>query len=481
MLNRATLFNRKQPVLRYISTRGEAPILDFTGALLAGLARDGGLYLPETWPTLDTSTIEAFAGKPYAQVAQRVMSPFVGDAIPADVFSDMLSKAYAGFRHPATTPLVQLGDNLFVLELFHGPTLAFKDVAMQILGRMMDHALAKRGERATIVGATSGDTGAAAIEAFHGLDNVDVFILYPHGKVSEAQRRQMTTVAAPNVHALAIEGNFDDCQAIVKGLFNHHAFRDGLGLAGVNSINWARVMAQIVYYFTSAVALGGPRRKVSFAVPTGNFGDILAGYAAKRMGLPVGRLVVATNENDILERALASGVYETKKVHETASPSMDIQVSSNFERLLFEANGRDAAEIRAEMGALAQSGRFELSKLQRENVAVDFDAFRTGEIGCAKEIRRVWDEANYLIDPHTAVGLHAARKALARDPATPMVALATAHPAKFAGAIQAAVGKTADLPPHLADLMTRREHFTVLANSQAEVEAFMRRNSRAAS
>ena len=466
--------------MRYVSTRGEAPALDFSGALLAGLARDGGLYLPEAWPSLDRDAIAALAGVPYAEAARRVMAPYVGAAIPADVFSGMLTEAYAGFRHPAVAPLVQLGDNLFVLELFHGPTLAFKDVAMQILGRMMDFALARRGDRSTIVGATSGDTGAAAIEAFRGLDHVDVFILYPHGRVSDAQRRQMTTVAAPNVHALAIEGNFDDCQSIVKGMFNHHAFRDGFGLAGVNSINWARVLAQIVYYFTSAVALGGPLRPVSFTVPTGNFGDIFAGYAAKKMGLPVKRLVVATNENDILDRALASGAYETRSVRETMSPSMDIQVSSNFERLLFEANGRDAAEIRAEMASLGQSGRFDMSSRQRDAIAADFDSFRTGETGCAKEIRRVLDEADYLIDPHTAVAVHAARKALARDPATPMIALSTAHPAKFANAIEATVGKPAPLPPHLADLMSREERFTVLANDQAAVEGFIRGRSRAA-
>ncbi len=466
--------------LRYLSTRGDAPVLSFSGALLAGLARDGGLYLPETWPRLDAAAIAGFAGKPYAEVARAVMAPYVGDDIaPAD-FAAMLTDAYATFRHPAVTPLTQLGDNLFALELFHGPTLAFKDVAMQILGRMMDHELKRGGRRATIVGATSGDTGAAAIEAFRGLENVDVFILYPHGRVSDAQRRQMTTVAAPNVHAIALEGVFDDCQSIVKGLFNHHAFRDGLGLSGVNSINWARVMAQIVYYFTSAVALGAPRRPVSFTVPTGNFGDILAGYAAKRMGLPVDRLVIATNENDILARALDTGAYETRGVHETQSPSMDIQVSSNFERLMYEANGRDAANLRAQMANLAQGGRFDLAHGQLAAIRAEFDAFRTGETGCGKEIARVWRENSYLIDPHTAVGVHAARKALARAPQTPMIALATAHPAKFSRAIAAATGEVAPLPTHLADLMEREERFTVLANDQAKVEAFIRERARVA-
>ncbi len=466
--------------MRYLSTRGQAPALDFSGALLAGLASDGGLYMPDSWPALASAEIAGFAGQPYRQVAQTVMSPYLGGAFGGDEFAGMLEAAYAGFRHPAVTPLVQLGDNLFVLELFHGPTLAFKDVAMQILGRMMDRELARRGQRATIVGATSGDTGAAAIEAFRGLANVDVFILYPNGRVSDAQRRQMTTVAAPNVHAIALEGTFDDCQAIVKGLFNHHAFRDRMGLAGVNSINWARVMAQIVYYFTSAVALGAPHRKVSFTVPTGNFGDILAGYAAKRMGLPIDRLVIATNENDILERALATGVYETRGVRETTSPSMDIQISSNFERLLFDANGRNPEHIRAEMAGLAQSGRFALSPEQHAAIRHEFDAYRTGETGCMKEIQRVWREANYLIDPHTAVALHAARKALAKAPGTPMIALSTAHPAKFSTAIQAAIGAPAPLPPHLADLMTAKESFSVLSNDCAAVEKFISERSRAA-
>ena len=323
--------------MRYLSTRGEASTLSFTDVLLAGLARDGGLYVPQSYPTLDAATIAGFAGRPYAQVAQEVIGPFMGGEIEAGAFIAMLEASYATFRHPAVTPLAQIGDNLFVLELFHGPTLAFKDVAMQLLGRMMDHALKAKGQRATIVGATSGDTGAAAIEAFSGLEQVDVFIMYPHGRVSDVQRRQMTTVEAPNIHAIALEGTFDDCQAILKGLFNNHGFRDGLRLSGVNSINWARVVAQTVYYFTSAAVLGGPHRKVSYTVPTGNFGDILAGYIAKQMGLPIDRLIIATNENDILARTLDSGAYEVKGVQATSSPSMDIQVSSNFERLLFDA------------------------------------------------------------------------------------------------------------------------------------------------
>jgi len=466
--------------VRYLSTRGEASTLSFTDALLAGLARDGGLYVPQSYPTLDAATIAGFAGRPYAQVAQEVIGPFIGGEIEAGAFTAMLEASYATFRHPAVTPLAQIGDNLFVLELFHGPTLAFKDVAMQLLGRMMDHALKARGQRATIVGATSGDTGAAAIEAFSGLEQVDVFIMYPHGRVSDVQRRQMTTVEAPNIHAIALEGTFDDCQAILKGLFNNHSFRDGLRLSGVNSINWARVVAQTVYYFTSAAVLGGPHRKVSYTVPTGNFGDILAGYIAKQMGLPIDRLIIATNENDILARTLDSGAYEVKGVHATSSPSMDIQVSSNFERLLFDAYGRDPAAIRGLMGAQAQGGRFSIDAAPLAKIRSEFDALRTGETGTAKEIARVYKEAGYLLDPHTAVAVHGARKALAKAPHVPMVALGTAHPAKFGDAVFAASGVRPPLPAHMEGLMERKEHFTVLPNDQAAIEQFVRQRARAA-
>ncbi len=466
--------------MRYISTRGEAPTLSFIDALLAGLARDGGLYVPESYPALSAAAIAGFAGQPYARVAESVIAPYAAGEIAPGDFAGMIDAACAAFRHPAVTPLAQIGDNLFVLELFHGPTLAFKDVAMQLLGRLMNHALKERGERATIVGATSGDTGAAAIEAFRGLDQVDVFIMYPHGRVSEVQRRQMTTVADGNIHAVALEGTFDDCQAILKGLFNNHAFRDGLRLSGVNSINWARVVAQTVYYFTSAVVLGAPHRKVSFTVPTGNFGDILAGYIAGKMGLPIDRLVIATNENDILERTLASGVSEAREVLPTQSPSMDIQVSSNFERLLFDAYDRDAAAIRGLMARQQQSGRFEIDAGPLARIRAGFDAYRTGETGVGKEIARVYKECGYLLDPHTAVAVHAARKALARAPQTPMVALGTAHPAKFSGAVTKAAGISAPLPPHLADILARKEHFTVLPNDQGAVESFVRARARAA-
>ena len=465
--------------MRYISTRGEAPTLGFSAAMLAGLARDGGLYAPLTVPRATPEDIKALAGLSYAKAATRVVQPFVGDDIDPAALAALADGAYAGFRHAATAPLIQVDDNLFILELFHGPTLAFKDFAMQWLGRLMNRELRQRGARATILGATSGDTGAAAIAAFGGQSQTDVFILFPNGRVSEVQRRQMTTVDQPNVHAVAIEGTFDDCQAIVKALFNDLAFRDEMRLSGVNSINWARILAQIVYYFTSAVALGAPDRRVSFAVPTGNFGDVLAGYYAKRMGLPIDRLIVATNENDILARALASGVYRPLGVKATQSPSMDIQISSNFERLLFEAYDRDAAALRGLMGGLVQAGEFTIAPAPLAAMRRDFDAFRVDEETCAAEIGRTYRDSGVIIDPHSAVGVHAARRALQRDPATPVIALATAHPAKFPDAVAAAIGARPVLPPHLSDIETRRERFTVLPNDPAAVARFVREGARA--
>ena len=463
----------------HTSTRGEAPPIGFTDALLAGLARDGGLYVPETWPALSRDTITGFAGRRYADVAKTVMGALIDGEIPLPDLDRMVEEAYVDFRHPAVCPLVQIGDNLFVLELFHGPTLAFKDLAMQLLGRLMDHVLKARGGRATIIGATSGDTGSAAVEAFRGLDQVDVFILYPHGRVSDVQRRQMTGVDAPNVHALAVEGTFDDCQAIIKGLFNHARFRDELNLSGVNSINWARVAAQAVYYFTAAVALGSPHRKISFAAPTGNFGDVLAGWVAKRMGLPIESLMVATNANDILHRTLSSGTYEIRSVTPTTSPSMDIQVSSNFERLLFEAHGRDAAAVRGLMSSLAQSRGFTIADAPRARIRAEFASRAVDEAGVADEIGATWREAGYLLDPHTAIGVKAARALLKEEPGTPVVALATAHPAKFPDAVERATGMRPPLPPHLADLLDRPERFTVLPNEQTAVEAFIRERARA--
>ncbi|WP_422375074.1 threonine synthase [Roseibium sp.] len=463
--------------MKYSSTRGEAPVLEFSDVLLQGLARDGGLYLPETWPQFDADTIASFAGKSYQDVALEVIRPFVGDAIAEDVLNGMIDEAYAGFRHPAVTPLVQTGANTFILELFHGPTLAFKDVAMQLLGRMMDHVLSERGLRATIVGATSGDTGGAAIEAFRGRERTDIFILFPDGRVSSVQRRQMTTPTEDNVHALALTGNFDDCQAIVKGMFNHFSFRDRVALSGVNSINWARILAQIVYYFVAGAALGAPHRKISFTVPTGNFGDIFAGYAAMQMGLPVEKLVVATNVNDILARTLETGRYEKKGVTPTISPSMDIQVSSNFERLLSEVCGRDGETIRRMMNQLNQSGSFAIDAGPLEDMRAVFGAGRCDEDETAATIAETWREAGYLLDPHTAIGVHVAKAH--DDGSAPMVVLGTAHPAKFPDAVEKAAGVRPELPENLKDMMTAEERQQVLAAEQGVVEHFIEEHARA--
>jgi threonine synthase len=463
----------------HVSTRGEAAPLSFSDALLAGLARDGGLYVPQTWPQIGRAEIAALAGKPYAEAAKRVLRPLIDGDIADPDFDRMIDDSYATFRHPAVCPLTQLDDNLFLLELFHGPTLAFKDVAMQLLGRMMDHVLAQRGARATIVGATSGDTGSAAVEAFGGLDRVDVFILYPHGRVSEVQRRQMTSVPAENVHALAVDGTFDDCQNLVKALFQHADFADSVRLSGVNSINWARVAAQAVYYFTSAVALGAPHRPVSFAVPTGNFGDVLAGWVAKQMGLPIERLMIGTNANDILVRTLEHGAYTLRGVVPTTSPSMDIQISSNFERLLFEALGRDASSLSRLMAGLKQSGGFDLNPEVLASIRSEFDAVAVPETEVMAEIALTQAATGVVLDPHTAIGVHAGRRLLETNPATPVVALATAHPAKFPDAVAKATGGLRPpLPPHLADLMDRPERLTRVANDQAAVETLIRARAR---
>src|SRR5271169_5384599 len=447
--------------------------------MLAGLARDGGLYVPEAWPRLEPQTIRAFAGRPYAEIAVEVIRRFTGDSIAEADLARMTNEAYGTFRHPAVAPLVQLGVNNFALELFHGPTLAFKDLAMQLLARMMDRVLAARGERTTIVVATSGDTGGAAVEAFRGTSQVDLVVLFPQGRISDVQRRMMTTAAADNINAIAIDGTFDDCQAIVKGLFNHHAFADRVRLSGVNSINWARIVAQTVYYFTAAVALGAPFRKVAFTVPTGNFGDIYAGYVALKMGLPIDRLVIATNVNDILARTLATGTYELREVVPTSSPSMDIQVSSNFERLLFDAYDRNAGAVRASMASLAQSRRFTLSAPALAHVRSLFTADRADEDEVAATIRTVRRETGNLIDPHSAVGVAVAEKEL-RDPAVPMVVLATAHPAKFPDAVEAACGVRPRLPEWLSDLDKRPERVTVLPVDQSAVERLVLKTSRAA-
>ena len=464
---------------RYISTRGEAPALGFCDVMLTGLARDGGLYVPEVWPQFSPDSIAQFFGRPYWEVAVDVIRPFTGGEISDADLGRMSNEAYATFRHPAVVPLDQIGAHQFLLELFHGPTLAFKDVAMQLISRLMDHVLEKRGARTTIVVATSGDTGGAAVDAFANLRNVDLVVLFPHGRISDVQRRMMTTAGAPNVHTLAIEGTFDDCQAIVKGLFNHHEFRDSVALSGVNSINWARIVAQVVYYFTSAVALGAPARQVDFTVPTGNFGDIFAGFVAKRMGLPIRWLRIAANVNDILPRTLKTGIYEVREVHATTSPSMDIQVSSNFERLLFEVSRRDGAMVRRLMEQLKQSGRFVLPDAMLAAIREEFDAGRADETETSAAIRAAWREAGDLVDPHTAVALAVADRDTS-DSRIPHIVLSTAHAAKFPDAVEAACGVRPQLPAWLDGLMSRPEQIRIARNDQAEVERFVKSVSRAA-
>ncbi|MCB1506125.1 MAG: threonine synthase [Hyphomicrobiaceae bacterium] len=465
--------------MAYISTRGTAMRLGFEDVLLAGLARDGGLYVPEAWPRLTQDEIASFAGLPFPEVAVSIIDRFTGGSISRDDLGRMAREAYATFGHAAVTPLVQLDQDTFVLELFHGPTLAFKDVAMQLLARLMDHVLEKRGQHVTIVGATSGDTGGAAIEAFRGSKRCDVVILFPDGRVSDVQRRMMTTPTEDNVHAIAIDGTFDDCQALVKAMFNDHAFRDCVHLAGVNSINWARIVAQVTYYFVAATALGAPHRSIAFSVPTGNFGDIFAGDVARRMGLPIADLVIASNENDILPRTVETGIYEMRDVVATSSPSMDIQISSNFERYLFEASGRDDGFVRGVMGSLAQSRRFEVGAEVAQRLRGDFSAGAVSEKQVAETIRKVKAESAYVMDPHTACGYAAAATARRDGHGTPRVILSTAHPAKFPDALEQITGERPPLPARLGNLMSDPERFERLPNDLAAVEAFVETRARA--
>jgi len=455
-------------MMRYVSTRGTAPVLDFQAVMLAGLARDGGLYVPESWPVLTADDVRAAARAPYADTALRVMAPFMAGAFAQADLRRMVEASYGTFSHQSVAPLTQIGANEWLMELYHGPTLAFKDVALQLLGRLFEDVLSRTAQRATIVGATSGDTGSAAIEAFRGRAGVDIFILHPKGRVSEVQRRQMTTVMDGNVHNLAVEGTFDDCQALVKAMFNDHAFRDRMALSGVNSINWARILAQTVYYITAAAALGAPDRAVDFSVPTGNFGDVYAGYAAKAMGVPLGKLVVATNINDILARTLATGRYEVGGVVPTQSPSMDIQVSSNFERFLFDANGRDGAVVAGQMAGLAQSGAFGLSDQALALARRHFAGQTADEETTLATIRDVYRQTGLVIDPHTAVGIAAGRR---EKGDAPMVYLATAHPAKFPDAVERALSLRPALPARLQDLFTRPERFDVLPNDLKAIES----------
>lgn len=457
--------------MRYISTRGGAPDLSFEEAMLTGLAGDGGLYVPAEIPVMAAGDIAGLAGLSYEEVAFRAMRPFIGDAFTDAEFADIIARAYAGFGHAARAPLVQLGAGHHLLELFHGPTLAFKDFAMQLIGQLFEASLTRSGRRVTIVGATSGDTGSAAMEAFRGLDAVDVFIMYPHGRVSEVQRRQMTTVSEANAHALAVTGDFDTCQARLKDMFNDHAFRDEVRLAGVNSINWARVLAQVVYYFTAAVSLGAPHRPVSFTVPTGNFGDIFAGYIARRMGLPIEKLVIATNQNDILHRAISGGAYETQGVTPSISPSMDIQVSSNFERVLFDVYDRDGGAVAQLMEELKTQGGFRISQGALERLRGQFASGRASEAETMAMIKRAKAEMGELLCPHSAVGVHVAEDHLG---ATPMITLATAHPAKFPDAVEEASGIRPGLPPRMADLFEREERMTRVEDALGALQEIIR-------
>jgi threonine synthase len=459
--------------LKYISTRGQAPVLEFDDVLLAGLARDGGLYLPQNWPLFDADTIRAMQGKPYAEIAKQVIAPFVGDRIGKAELSDIIDRAYGAFSHDAIAPLKQLGADEWLMELFHGPTIAFKDYALQLVGHLFDHVLEARGERVTIVGATSGDTGSAAIEACRDRDAIDIFILFPDGRVTDVQRRQMTTVPSANVHCIALEGDFDACQDMVKAMFNDQALRDRLRLSAVNSINWARIMAQIVYYFHAATAIGAPDRKVSFAVPTGNFGNIFAGYAARAMGLPVDRLVVGSNSNDILTRFFRTDELSTSEVVPTISPSMDIQVSSNFERLLFDIYDRDADELAAAMLRFRKDGRLPVSGNRLAEIHELYMASRYDDAETQAIIRDVHARTGELLCPHSAIGVAAGAKALAEGAGGPMISLATAHPAKFPAAVEEASGIHPPLPPHLSDLFEREERYTVLPNDFDRVSRYV--------
>jgi len=469
------LLNGNVP-LRYVSTRGRAPELGFDDVLLTGLAEDGGLYVPAQWPQLSKADIAALAGLDYPALAARIMAPFVAGSVLEKDLGALTRQAYSGFTHAAVAPLKQLQANDWLVELFHGPTLAFKDYALQAVGLMFDRVLKARGQRITIVGATSGDTGSAAIEATKGRAAVDIFILHPEGRTSEVQRRQMTTVTASNVHNIAVKGTFDDCQNLVKAMFADAAFRTQMNLSAVNSINWARIMAQVVYYFWAAVHVGAPHRPVMFSVPTGNFGNVFAGYVAARMGLPVAKFVVGSNSNDILTRYFETGAMTMEGVVPTLSPSMDIQISSNFERLLFESLGRDGAAVTRLMDGLKQSGSYKVDDAAYRGMLQQFVGCRLDDAGTKRVIGEIYKTTGELVDPHTAVGIHAGRT-VTLDPAIPRLTLATAHPAKFPAAVEAATGVKPALPDVLADLFNRPERFTTLANDLDDVKTFVRKNA----
>ncbi|WP_421708263.1 threonine synthase [Algihabitans sp.] len=462
--------------MRYRSTRGTAPTLGFDDVLLTGLARDGGLYLPESWPRFSAETLRSLRGKPYAELATAVMQPFVAGSAIEEEFPRIVAETYEVFDHSAVTPLKQLDADLWLLELFHGPTLAFKDVALQLLGRLFDAVLARRRRRLTIVGATSGDTGSAALEACRDRGNLDIFVLFPKGRTSEVQRRQMTTIAARNAHAIAVDGSFDDCQDLVKALFADEDFRDEFGLSAVNSINWARIMAQIVYYFAAALALGAPDRRVCFSVPTGNFGNVYAAYAARQMGLPIERLFVASNRNDILARFFEGGEMRIGSVEPSLSPSMDIQVSSNFERLLFDLTGGNGAEVAQIMTAFRSDGSYRLTPQRMAQVAEIFRGFRLDDPGTIAEIRKTHAATGETLDPHSAVGLGAARALAERGAAT--ISLACAHPAKFPDAVEQSTGVRPSLPERLSDLYERPERVTELPNDLNALRAHVRAHAK---
>ena len=462
--------------MQYVSTRGEAAPRDFAGVLLAGLAEDGGLFVPERWPELSAAEWREMRALPYPALAARIVGLFAAPAIAQDDLERMCADAYRGFTHPAIAPLVQVDEGLWALELFHGPTLAFKDMAMQLLGRLFEHVLGREGRRVTIVGATSGDTGSAAIEACRDRRAIEMVILHPLGRTSEVQRRQMTTVDASNIANLAVEGTFDDCQALVKAMFADAPFRDEMALSGVNSINWARIAAQVPYYVHAALALGAPDREVAFAVPTGNFGNVLAAWVARRMGLPIARLTVGSNRNDILARWITANDMSVAAVVPTLSPSMDIQVSSNVERLIFEMVGRDAAALRGLMGGFREGGRMAVAAPAWREVAALFRASALDDAATLAAMRDLQTRSGYRADPHTAIGLQAGREhALA---GVPTIAAATAHPAKFPEACARAWGAASPLPSHLSDLMTRPERFDVVANDLHAVEARVRAHAR---
>lgn len=462
--------------MRYISTRGQAPALSFEEVVLTGMASDGGLYVPETLPEFSRDELADMAGLSYAEIAFRVMKPFVNGEIDDATFQSIVTEAYATFNHDAVVPLKQLDANHFLLEQFHGPTLAFKDVALQLLGRLLDHFLKKRGERAVIMGATSGDTGSAAIEGCRHCDNLDIFILHPHNRVSEVQRRQMTSVLANNVFNIAIEGNFDDAQAMVKASFADQTFLNGTRLVAVNSINWARIMAQIVYYIASGVALGAPHREVSFCVPSANFGNVFAGYMAYKMGLPVKQFIIATNANDILHRTLTANDFSKKELAATLAPSMDIVVSSNFERLLFDAYDRDGLAVAALLDRFQQEPTA-LADAPLAKLRGKFSSYSVDDAMILEAIRDAHKRTGEMLDPHTATGYRAAERARA-DQSTPMITLATAHPAKFAEAVVKAGFPGVPLPPHMEDLIEREERYTVLPAELAAVQQYVAENRR---